>query len=406
MFLTLSKRFELSSSARLHHPDWDDDRNYSTYGPASQGKYGHGYNYTVYFVFSGQIDSKTGMIINVTKIKERIKAKLEARFDHRFLNRDTKPFDDIVPTPENIARILYDEFSGQFKGESAQMVACHVRESVSSSATAYDTGQTERHYWLEFSAARRTSSPHLSDDENDATFGVAANKSGHGHGYNLRVTIGGDVDPESGLIVPYGEVVPALTAMHERLDHKNLNVDVNGLKGQPITTECIARYIWQRLRSSLPVKRVRLYEMRELFAEYLGSDNFLMGTEAYFHAAHRLHSDQLTDRENVEVYDKCNNEFGHGHEYRVEPTIGGLLDERAGILYNFREFTNAVSEALDPWKFAHLDLETDDFTDGPSTGENIVRKLWPRLNNLVDSRLHRLRLWETPNNRFTLRLSR
>ena len=51
----------------------------------------------------------------------------------------------------------------------------------------------------------------------------------------------------------------------------------------------------------------------------------------------------------------------------------------------------------------HLDLETDEFRAKPSTGENIVRALWPKMNAQLSDRLVRLRLWETPNNRFTLR---
>jgi hypothetical protein len=50
-----------------------------------------------------------------------------------------------------------------------------------------------------------------------------------------------------------------------------------------------------------------------------------------------------------------------------------------------------------------LDLETEDFRNAPSTGENIVRALWPRIDNRLNQRLVRLRLWETANNRFTLR---
>ncbi len=62
-----------------------------------------------------------------------------------------------------------------------------------------------------------------------------------------------------------------------------------------------------------------------------------------------------------------------------------------------------ASHALSSWEGKHLDLETDDFRDRPSTSENIVQVLWPRLDTPLDGRLSRLRLWETTNNRFTLR---
>ena len=62
-----------------------------------------------------------------------------------------------------------------------------------------------------------------------------------------------------------------------------------------------------------------------------------------------------------------------------------------------------ISESLKPWQDRHLDLETEEFRDAPSTGENIVRALWPHIDDRVNHQLVRLRLWETTNNRFTLR---
>jgi hypothetical protein len=63
----------------------------------------------------------------------------------------------------------------------------------------------------------------------------------------------------------------------------------------------------------------------------------------------------------------------------------------------------AIHESLKPWQDRHLDLETEDFRDAPSTGENIVRALCPKIESRVNQQLVRLRLWETANNRFTLR---
>jgi 6-pyruvoyl-tetrahydropterin synthase len=62
-----------------------------------------------------------------------------------------------------------------------------------------------------------------------------------------------------------------------------------------------------------------------------------------------------------------------------------------------------MESALTPWQDHHLDLETEDFAEIPSTGENIVRALWPKMDSRLEQRMVRLRLWETANNRFTLR---
>jgi 6-pyruvoyltetrahydropterin/6-carboxytetrahydropterin synthase len=116
-----------------------------------------------------------------------------------------------------------------------------------------------------------------------------------------------------------------------------------------------------------------------------------------------LHSATLSDMDNARLYGKCNNPRGHGHRYLTETTIGGEYNARSGTLYDFVAFRNAIEESLEPWRDRHLDLETEDFRDAPSTGENIVRALWPKIDYRLNQRLVRLRLRETANNRFTLR---
>ncbi len=406
MYLTISKRFDMSSAARLFCPDWDEDKNLAVYGPGCRGEHGHGYNFVARFVFHGPIDEKTGMMLNVRVIKERAGKIIDGRYDHKYLNVDTPPFTDLVPTPENLAVQLLAEITPLFDDQPARPVICHFQDSHNSAATAYTDGHVDRNFWLDMSAARRTFSPHLSDEENEALFGIASAASGHGHNYRLRVTLSGRADPSSGLIVPYEQSSRALKMIHDELDHKNLNTDVPGLKGLPMTTETLTRYIAQRLGGDIPVSRVKLYELPHFFSEYTVGGKFLMGVTDYFHAAHRLHSPYLNDEENCQVYGICNNPNGHGHEYKCEATIGGEYDERSGTLYDLAEFQNAIRRSLALWDYKHLELDTDDFTDTPSTGENIITRLWPRLDEQLDNRLHRLRLWETPNNRFALRRSK
>ena len=130
---------------------------------------------------------------------------------------------------------------------------------------------------------------------------------------------------------------------------------------------------------------------------------FFLGLRRAFSAAHRLHAPALSAAENADLYGKCNNPRGHGHRYLTEATIGGSYDMRSGTLYNFIDLVAGIETSLAPWQDRHLDLETDEFRDQPSTGENIVRALWLKMNAQFRDRLARLRLWETPNNRFTLR---
>src|SRR5207247_6254956 len=103
MLLTVSKRLEFSASRRLKVSHWSDAENLSTFGPETNARYGSGRNYVAYFVFVGPVDPTTGMLINISEIKERAGKILRERFDHKFLNEDNPSFRDVPPTAENIA---------------------------------------------------------------------------------------------------------------------------------------------------------------------------------------------------------------------------------------------------------------------------------------------------------------
>ncbi|PYJ58671.1 MAG: hypothetical protein DME74_13985 [Verrucomicrobia bacterium] len=159
MLLTVSKRLEFSASRRLFVPDWTDAENLSAFGPETNARYGSGRNYIAYFVFTGPVGPMTGMLINISEIKERAGKILRERFDHKFLNEDNRSFRDAPPTTENIARQLYTDVAPLFSDTEAKLCACHLTESPEQSATYYSTGVCEANYWFEFSAARKTMSP-------------------------------------------------------------------------------------------------------------------------------------------------------------------------------------------------------------------------------------------------------
>jgi 6-pyruvoyltetrahydropterin/6-carboxytetrahydropterin synthase len=403
MLLTVSKRLEFSASRRLFAPGWSEKENLRAFGPETNAPYGSGRNYVAYFIFTGAVDPVTGMLINISEIKERAGKILRERFDHKFLNEDNPSFRNTPPTAENVARQLYLDVAPAFSDVEAKLCACHLTESPDRSATYYADGACEANYWFEFSAARRTISLHLSAEENARLFGSAT--SIHGHNYRARLTFRAErFNPtEVVTLVPFDEIDACIRALRAELDHRFLNEEVVGLQGRPMTTESLALYIFERVSGMMPLNRVRLHERRDFFAESWGDNIILLGLEAGFHAAHRLHAMELSNAENAALYGKCNNPHGHGHGYLTEITVGGDYDPRSGTLGDFAALKNAVTESLQPWQDRHLDLETEDFRHAPSTGENIVRALWPKIDSRVEQRLVRLRLWETANNRFTLR---
>jgi 6-pyruvoyltetrahydropterin/6-carboxytetrahydropterin synthase len=399
MLLTVSKRLEFSASRRLFVSRWTDSENLAAFGPETRAHYGTGRNYIAYFIFSGRVDPVTGMLINISEIKRRAGEIVDNQFDHKFLNDDNSAFHELPPTAENIARQLFIDVAPSFADVDAQLVACHLIETPDRSATFYFDGVSEANYWFEFSAARQTMSPRLTPAENQRLFGAAAGI--HGHNYSARLTFRKEKADRP--IVQQQDLDACVDSLRQELDHRHLNEDASGLKDRPITTESLAAYIRERVVASVPIHRVRLHERADFFAEAWTTGSMFLGMQTRFSAAHRLHVPSFSDEKNATLFGKCDNPRGHGHLYLAEATVGGNYDERSGTLYDFVAFRKALSESIEPWQDRHLDLETEDFQKISSTGENIVRALWSKIDSRVNQQLVRLRLWETKNNRFTLR---
>jgi len=122
-----------------------------------------------------------------------------------------------------------------------------------------------------FSASHRLHSGQMSDAENRAIYGKCNNPYGHGHNYTLEVTIAGEPNPVTGMVLDLKELKEILDReITQRMDHRFLNYEVGELKGQIPTCENVARVIWNLLEPKIPqgqLHRVRLYESADLFAD-------------------------------------------------------------------------------------------------------------------------------------------
>ena len=126
----------------------------------------------------------------------------------------------------------------------------------------------------EFSASHYYYIDAWTPEENQRVFGKCANRNGHGHNYTLEVTVGGEVDKISGFVVD----LKALKEVIERevvqvYDHRHLNLEVPEFRTTIPTTENIAIAIWRRLEGKVDgakLRRIRVYEMPDLFADYCG----------------------------------------------------------------------------------------------------------------------------------------
>ena len=261
-----------------------------------------------------------------------------------------------------------------------------------------------------FEASHYNRIPELSDAENFALFGAAANSSSHGHNYVLEVMVKGDVDADDGMVINLVTLDALLKAeVLAHYDHKHLNCQHPVFAKKPHlqpTCENITIEIWQRLVLSLSdgmLHRVRLYESTTHFADYYGERSMVYLTKVYeFSAAHRLHSYALSDEENSEVFGKCNNPAGHGHNYVLEVTVKGDVDERTGLVAGLNFLDEVVQKQVYVrFDYKHLNVDTPEFETLNPTSENFVKVLWDVLApNLRPVTLHRLRLRETPKNHF------
>ncbi len=126
-----------------------------------------------------------------------------------------------------------------------------------------------------FNAAHKLYNNTWSPEKNEAVFGKCANENWHGHNYELLVTVKGQPDPDTGFVFDVKKLSNIIKEqVIEKVDHRNLNVDVEFMKGKMCSTENLAVAIWNELKPHLPEKVqlhcVKLYETPRIYVEYFG----------------------------------------------------------------------------------------------------------------------------------------
>ena len=125
---------------------------------------------------------------------------------------------------------------------------------------------------VHFNAAHRLHNPGRSDEWNQATFGLCNNPSYHGHNYELDVTVAGEIDPDSGYVMDLGRLNDLVEQrLLQKLDHRNLNVDVPWFRELIPTAENIAMVCWRELAPALPPGlslNLRLWETPRNYVDY------------------------------------------------------------------------------------------------------------------------------------------
>ena len=126
-----------------------------------------------------------------------------------------------------------------------------------------------------FNAAHKLYNPLWTKEKNDEVFGKCANDNWHGHNYDLYVTVKGEPDTETGFLFDVKKLsVIIKECVIEKVDHKNLNLDVDFMRGKMCSSENLAVGIWQQLEQHLPsnvkLHSIKLYETPRIYVEYFG----------------------------------------------------------------------------------------------------------------------------------------
>jgi 6-pyruvoyltetrahydropterin/6-carboxytetrahydropterin synthase len=255
----------------------------------------------------------------------------------------------------------------------------------------------------EFSASHRYWLDELSELGNFEKFGAGARFPGHGHNYELFVSMLGELD-EYGMVLNLSDVKHVIKQeVTGQLDSSYLN-DVWPEFGETLpTTENIARLIWQRLAPHLPLVSIQLYEHPRLWAEYKG-----VGMEAcltvgtHFSAAHRLALTDLSFEENSAIYGKCARPNGHGHNYHLEVTVKGNIHPRTGMVVELTALHKLIEDiVIEPFDHTFLNKDIPYFATVVPTAENIAVYIAQLLKIPIQelgAAIHRVKLVESPNN--------
>jgi 6-pyruvoyltetrahydropterin/6-carboxytetrahydropterin synthase len=126
-----------------------------------------------------------------------------------------------------------------------------------------------------------------------------------------------------------------------------------------------------------------------------------LGRRYRFAASHRLHSEKLSAEENSRVYGKCNNPYGHGHNYVVEISVSGPVDPTTGMIANLADLDGFVErEVIEAFDHRSLNEEVAAFREKVPTTENVCIEIYERLKHFPKAKLERVRIEETANNSF------
>jgi 6-pyruvoyltetrahydropterin/6-carboxytetrahydropterin synthase len=232
---------------------------------------GFGHYFAIQLTMRGELDPSSQYLINITRIDEVVRE----RAVHIMVDAVRG---DVVPGRGSagaggVVGRLFEEMSKGWKNITLERLGLMLSPFLSVSAYTEELPMTRLSQKFEFSASHRLFNAALGDDENLSIFGKCSNPHGHGHNYELQVTLVGKPD-EHGMVlsVPRLEQIVG-EAVIEKLDHKNLNVEVAQFKNLIPSVEQIAQVIFRMLRpefdkTNAKLASVTVWETPKTWCEY------------------------------------------------------------------------------------------------------------------------------------------
>lgn len=232
---------------------------------------------------------------------------------------------------------------------------------------------------IEFAAAHRYIRTEWDEAKNRAAFGRCYNPPAHGHNYLLEVTVSGEIDPRTGMVVNLFDLKRVLLGMIEEFDHKNLNLDMPYFKERIPTSENFAQVLWTKLAAQRDIgtlHTIRLCEDEDLYAEVTAADGLDVAavTRRYtFNAVQENHQ---------------------GRDWDCYLTVHGTIDPATGMVTDIGALDRLVEDTV---------IKTFDRRDlrqvlGSETvrGEALAKMIWDRVaGRLSAGTLYNIRLVQT-----------
>ena len=229
---------------------------------------------------------------------------------------------------------------------------------------------------IEFAAAHRYHRPEWDEAKNRAVFGRCYNPPAHGHNYLLDVTVSGDVDPKTGMVINLFDLKRVLLGVLEEFDHKNLNLDMPYFADRIPTSENLARVLWTKLAEQKDIgvlHAIRLYEDEDLYADVSRAEG--------------IDSASVTRRYSFSTVQGGN----QGADWDCFITVHGSIDPVTGMVTDLGVLNRLVQELVIS-RFHCRDLR--ETTGGQVIrGEDLARQIWHALESkITPGRLSRVHL--------------